>query len=365
MIKIASPRLGSEEEAAVIDVLRSGLLAQGEKVALFEKKFADFINSKHAIATSSGTTALHLALLGLGIGPGDEVITTAFSFIASTNAILYTGAKPVFVDIDPQTFNLNPEIITEKITEKTKAILVVHLYGLPADMKRISQIAKKYNLLVIEDACQAHGAMINNQMVGTFADVGCFSFYPTKNMTTGEGGMVVTNNDNVAEKVKLLREHGMKKRYYYEMLGYNFRMTEIAAVIGMVQLKKLDKFNAMRNSNATSLTKLLSLTPQVTTPYIPAGFSHVFHQYTIKLANKQLRNSLQEYLYQNGVGSAIYYPLPIHKQRFLLSQLGKVRLNNTEDVADRVLSLPIHPGVTKLDIALIAKLINQFFNTRI
>src|SRR3989304_8088785 len=238
MIHIASPLIGEEEKKAVEEVRSSGMLAQGPKVRELEEAFSRYIGSGHAIAANNGTTALHAALLACGIKRGDEVITTPFSFIATANTILYCGAKPVFADISEKTFNIDPEKIKDKITKKTKALLIVHLYGLPCEMKGILEICEEHNLRLIEDACQAHGAEYKGKKVGSFGDAACFSFYPTKNMTTGEGGMIKTNDMEVAEKAMLLREHGSKVRYHHEILGYNYRMTAIASAIGIEQLKR-------------------------------------------------------------------------------------------------------------------------------
>lgn len=365
LISIAKPNITLDEINEVVKVLKSGELTQGRWVEEFERDFAKFIQTKFAIATSSGTTALQLALLALDIGLDDEVITTPFTFIASTNAILYVRAKPVFVDIDPKTFNINPDLIEEKITPKTRAILPVHLFGLPTDMKKILEIAKKNNLFVLEDAAQAHGAKIDNQMVGSFGDLAAFSFYPTKNMTTGEGGMTTTNNEILAQKIKKLRNHGMEKKYHHNFLGFNFRMTNIQAAIGIHQLDKLGVFNQIRIQNATFLTANLSDINSIQTPFVPQHYTHVFHQYTILVKEgKEKRDKLSNYLNKNGVGIMIYYPVPVHKQKFMKDIVGDVKLPNTEKIADQVLSLPIHPSVTKGDLEKIAKLIINFFSTR-
>lgn len=361
-ITIANPIIDVEEINEVVKVLKSGQLSQGKWVEEFENNFAKFCGTKHAVAVSNGTCALHLALLALGIKQGNEVITTPFTFIASSNSILYTGAKPVFVDIDPKTFNINSDLIEEKITSKTKAIMPVHLYGLPADMDKILKIAKKHKLYVVEDAAQAHGAMIGNQVVGSFGDLAAFSFYPTKNMTTGEGGMITTNNDSLAKKIRKLRNHGMEKRYYHDILGFNFRMTDIAAAIGIHQLKKLNKFNKKRAENAQFLTNNLSEIKEIQTPFIPLGFSHVFHQYTILIkSGKKRRDELVEYLNENGVMTMIYYPVPVHKQKFMKKMYPNLRLKNAEMAAEWVLSLPIHPTVKKEDLEKITILIRRFF----
>ncbi len=255
MIPIAKPIIADDEIDEVVKVLRSGFIAQGPKVAEFEEKFAEYIGVKHAVAVSSGTTALHLALLAAGIGPNDEVITTPFTFAATGNSVLHVGAKPVFIDIDNKTYNLNPENIENVITDKTKAVMPVHLYGQPAEMDSIKQIAEDHDLIVIEDAAQAHGAVYKGKKAGSLGDMGCFSFYPTKNMTTSEGGIITTENEEMAEKARVLRSHGESERYTHVVLGYNFRMTDIAAAIGIVQLKKLDKFNEKRIENAKYLTE--------------------------------------------------------------------------------------------------------------
>jgi perosamine synthetase len=346
MISISKPCIGKEEQQAVLKVLKSGLLSQGSVVQQFEKAFASYCNVKYAVTASNGTTALHLALLALGIGPGSEVITTPFSFIATANAILYVGAKPVFIDINQSTFNINPDQIESRITSRTKAILPVHLFGLPADMEKIMQIARKHNLIVIEDACQAHGAVFNGKKVGSLGDVGCFSFYPTKNMTSGEGGMVTTNNKKLAQQIKILRNHGMQKKYHHDVLGYNFRMTDIHAAIGLVQLKKLDAANKKRIQNAAYLSKRLSDYVQI--PSVPASYSHVFNQYTIKIAKN--RDKIQKELEKKGVGCAVYYPIPIHKQKIYKDMYKNQIFPIAEKMSKQVLSIPVRPGLTRKDL---------------
>ena len=257
-VSIASPVIEEEEINAVIDVMKSGMIAQGPKVIEFEEEFAKFVGAKYGIATNSGTSALHVALLAAGIGEGDEVITTPFTFAATGNSILYTGARPVFVDIDPETFTIDPSKIEEAITDKTKAIMPVQLYGQSADMDAIMKIAKEQDLIVIEDAAQAHGAEYNGVKVGNLGDMACFSFYPTKNMTTSEGGMITTNNEEFAENAKIYRAHGSATKYHHDVLGYNFRMTDIGAAIGIEQLKKLESFNDKRIENAKYLNEALA-----------------------------------------------------------------------------------------------------------
>lgn len=354
MIPIAKPLIGKEEEKAVIDVLRSGKLVQGEKVKEFEDKFAKYCGTKHAIATDNGTSALIVALSMVGIGPGDEVITTPFTFIATANSIVFTGAKPVFVDIDPVTFNIDPEKIEAAITKKTKAIMPVHLYGLMADMPAINKIAKKHNLVVIEDAAQAHGADINGKKAGSWGIAGTFSFYPTKNMTTGEGGMITTNNKKLADTARIFRNQGMKKRYYHDMIGYNFRMTDIAAAIGIEQLKKLERFTKKRIENARYLTKNLSEIPYIKTPSTPKNFRHVFHQYTIRTKNKV---GLIKKLEENEIGYGVYYPLPIHKQK-PFKQYSNKSYHFSELDSKEVISLPIHPGLKQEDLKKIVSVLS-------
>ncbi len=348
MIRIANPMLGEEEKNAVMEVLESGMLVQGPRVEEFEKKFARYIGTEHAIATSSGTTALYLALLALGVGPGDEVITTPFSFIATANAILFCGAKPVFVDIDSKTFNINPDRIEEKITGRTKAIIPVHLYGHPSDMDPIIEIARKHRLKILEDSAQAHGAEYNGQKVGSIGDCAAFSFYATKNMITGEGGMVTTNDEKIAEKIRKLRNHGQSKTYEHETLGYNLRMTDIQAAIGLVQLKKLDALNEIRIKNAEYLTK--NLKGIVQTPHVSSHAKHVFHQYTIKTEN---RDELLKKLNDAGIGARVYYPKPIHKQPLYQKMGYNDFLPVAEEASKKVLSLPIHPALKKEDLNLI------------
>jgi len=353
MIPIAKPQLNQEEIDAVSEVLQSGMIAQGPRVEEFEQAFAEYTGSEYAIAVNSGTASLHASLLAHGIGRGDEVITSPFSFIATANSVLYTGAKPVFADIEPDTYNLDPDEILKKIGPKTRAVLPVHLYGHPAEMKVIKDIAEDHGLALIEDACQAHGASFQGKRVGSFG-TGTFSFYPTKNMTTSEGGMITTGDKTVAEKLKMIRAHGSKTRYLHEILGYNLRMTDIAAAIGLVQLGKLDKFSAARQQNAEMLSAGLRGVEDIVTPLVRDGCTHVFHQYTIRTAK---RDELAAYLKENGIGTGIHYPIPIHRQP-LYEELGyRDRLPESEKAAAEVLSLPVHPGLSEEDVQTIIKTI--------
>lgn len=349
MIQMARPQIGEEEKEAVMAVLDSGQLAQGSVVADFEQAFAEYCGVKHAIATSNGTTALHVALLSHGIGQGDEVITVPFTFIASANSVLYTGARPVFVDIEPSSFNIDVDQIEAAITPRTKAIMPVHLYGNPADMDRIMEIAERHGLLVIEDAAQAHGAEINGKRAGSWG-TGCFSFYPTKNITTGEGGLVTTNDDCVADRARLVRAHGMRVRYYHESIGYNFRMTNIHAAIGMAQLPKLEAFNRRRIANAAYLSEHLP-SDKVLAPEVRPGTRHVFHQYTVRVLPPLDRDDVRKQLAEAGVGTEVYYPVPAHRQQVYLDLgYGDQSFPESERASLEVLSLPVHPGLSDEDL---------------
>jgi dTDP-4-amino-4,6-dideoxygalactose transaminase len=311
---------------------------------------------RHAIATTSGTTALHVVLMAHGIGPGDEVITSPFTFISSANSVLFTGARPVFVDIERETFNIDPDQIEAAIMPRTKAILPVHLFGLPANMEAIMEIAARHGLAVIEDACQAHGAAYGGQRVGSFG-TGTFSLYPTKNITSAEGGMITTNDDEIAERCRVLRQHGMRRRYYHDELGYNFRMTDVHAAIGLAQLEKLARFNAARRENARYLSARLQ---GVVTPVVPDGYHHVFHQYTIRVPDGR-RDALVDYLHDQEIGCGIYYPVPIHQQTYYREELGyDDRLPEAERAAEEVLSLPVHPALTRTDLDRVVAAVNAF-----
>ena len=354
MIPIAKPLIGEEEKQAVLEVLESGVLAQGPRVQEFEEAFAKYCGVKYAVATSSGTTALHVALLAHGIGPEDEVITTPFTFIASANSILYVGARPVFVDIDLVTFNIRPDLLEAAITSHTKAIMPVYLFGLPADMNPIMEMAERYGLVVIEDACQAHGAEYRGKRVGGFG-TGCFSFYPTKNITAAEGGMITTDDEEIAERCRVIRQHGMRRRYYHDELGFNFRMTDVHAAIGLAQMGKLERFNEARIANARYLSEHLR---GVVIPAVPEGRRHVFHQYTVRVPDGR-RDAVLDGLKERGIGSGVYYPVPIHRQQFYRDRGYDVTLPEAEQAAGQVLSLPVHPGLSLADLETIVDAVNE------
>lgn len=352
LIPVAKPEIGKAERKAVDRVMRSGLLAQGPEVTNFENEFSKFVEDRECVAVNSGTSALHVALLSLGIGKGDEVIVPSFTFAATANSVALTGATPIFVDIDPTTFCIDPIEIVKAITPKTKAIQAVHLYGLAAGMPAIMKIAKKYKLLVIEDAAQAHLASIDGKPVGTFGDAAAFSFYPTKNMTSGEGGMIVFKDSTAARTARLYRNQGMEKRYENELVGFNLRMTDIHAAIGRVQLSKLKDKTQRRQENAAYLSENISKTVDV--PMAPKGYSHVFHQYTIKVQGD--RDSFASKLTDLGVGSGVYYPIPVHE----LPAFGKKKnLPNTSLICKQVLSLPVHPALSKRDLKTIVAAVNK------
>ena len=351
-VPIAKPIIGEEEIENVVEVLKSGMIAQGPKVAEFEEKFAEWVGAEYGIAVNSGTAALHTALLACGIGEGDEVITTPFTFIASGNSIVYTGAEPVFADIDLKTYTLNPDAIEDLITENTKAILPVQLYGQSSNMDKINEIAEKYGLIVIEDAAQAHGATCNGKKVGSMGDMACFSFYPTKNMTTSEGGIITTDDEDLAEQARIFRAHGASVRYHHNAIGYNFRMTDISAAIGLAQLDKIDEFNDKRIANAAYLNEGLKDVDGVITPYCAYDSKHVYHQYTIRV-EKGDRDDWVDIINDCGVGTGIHYPIPLYNQPIYRALGFEGDCPNAELAADKVISLPVHPSLTKEDLDLV------------
>ncbi len=355
MIPVSKPFIGEAEKQAVLEVLNSGMLAQGPRTAKFEERFAQVCGVEHAIATSSGTTALHIALLANGVGEGDEVITTPFTFIASANSILFTGAKPVFVDIDSETFNIDPEQVARAVTPRTKAIMPVHLYGYMCDMDALQAIADRHGLKIVEDACQAIGAAYYGKPAGSIG-TGCFSLYATKNVMSGEGGMITTNDDTVAEQCRMLRNHGMKRRYYHDMLGFNFRMTDLCAAIGLAQMDRLEEFTAKRRANAAYYNSRIE---SVITPKVKEGYDHVWHQYTIRLDGGRDRDLAVKQLNDAGIGTGVFYPVPAHQQEYMHEIVGEIRLPVAEQLAKEVISLPVHPQLSQADLDAIVAEVNK------
>ncbi len=352
MIQIASPQIGKEEREAVDRVLRSGIIAQGPEVAKFEKEFAKLCGVKYAVAACNGTTAGHLVMLASGIGPGDEVITTPFTFFATASVVIMAGAKPVFVDVEEDGFCLDPSKVEAAITDNTKAIHPVHLYGELADMPSFLEIAERNNLLLIEDSAQAHCANSWDGNAGSFGNAGWFSFYPTKNMTTSEGGIITTNDEDFANKCKIIRAHGMSAQYQHTEFGYNYRMTDISAAIGREQLKKLPNFNARRREIAERYNSELS--DLVITPKNRRG--HVFHQYTIR---SDKRDELREFLLKRKINTGIYYPSLLYTYPSMKEHQSSCP--NAEILVKEVLSLPVHPALSDSDVFEVISSIKSFF----
>ena len=347
MIPIARPDLGQEEIDAVADVIRSGIIAQGPRVKELEAGWAEFCGVRHTVAVGNGTLALMALFDCLGIGPGDEVITVSHTFAATANAILYTGAVPVFVDIEPDTYLMDARRIEAAITPRTRAIVPVHLFGLVADMDLIMAIADRHGLAVVEDACQAHGATYRGRRAGSFGH-GAFSLYATKNMTTAEGGFVTTNDDALADRLRLYRNQGMRARYQFEMLGYNFRMTDLAAAIGLVQLGKLERNTARRQAIARAYDEGFADLP-IRVPVVPEGRTHVYHQYTIDVGDA--RDAVIAAIREGGVGADIYYPIPVHRQAYIQERGLHAELPVTDAAAAHTIALPMYPGMTGEDRA--------------
>jgi len=356
-MSIASPDVGEAELHRIHDVLRSGHLSGGDEVDAFGSEFASYCDVAHGVPTSNGTTALHAALEGLGIGEGDTVVTTPFSYIATANSVRHVGATPVFADIDPETFNLDPERVEETIAARdgdVDAILAVHLYGCPAPMAELREIADHHDAALIEDAAQAHGATYRGDPVGGLSDAACFSFYPTKNMTTGEGGIVVTDDDDLAARVRSIINHGRDPDGAHVRVGYNFRMSDIAAAIGRVQLEKLDDYIAARREHASAFTEALE-TSEIVAPVEPDGTRHSYHQYTVRCAD---RDQLREHLERYGVDSAIYYSEPIHEEPAYDGFDAVMPV--AEQVSDSVLSVPVHPDLSSRDVRAITLALTEF-----
>lgn len=351
MIPAAKPLIGEEEREAVDRVLRSGMIAGGPEVAAFEQEFSALVDGRHCVALNSGTSALHMAFLAAGIGPGDEVLVPSFTFAATANSVVLAGGTPVFVDIERDYFCMDPEAAAAAITPKTRAIMPVHLYGHPAAMDKYKALAEKHDLLLFEDAAQAHAASLNGIPVGAWGIAGSFSFYPTKNMTSGEGGMVSTPDEDIARRVKLYRNQGMEKRYENEVAGFNTRMTDIHAAIGRVQLGKLEGWTKQRQDNAKFLDENLK---GVVVPPVAPGAVHVYHQYTIRVVDQD-RDAFAAELANRGIGSGVYYPIPNHR----LPSFGLTfELPETELAAKQALSLPVHPALSQEDLEKVVEVVN-------
>lgn len=359
-LKIQYQTIKLEVNSAIKNVLESTHFILGEEVENFEQKFAKFSEAKYAAGVASGLSALEIGMRALGIGEGDEVLTPVNSFIASSSAISFTGAKPVLIDCDEDSFNIDPKKIEEEINKKTKAIMPVHLYGRPADMDQILKIAKKHNLKVIEDACQAHGASYKGKKVGSIGTFGAFSFYPGKNLGAyGDGGIITTNNQELAEKVAQMRNYGQTKKYHHEYLAWNSRLDTIQAAVLLVKLKYLDKWNKARRKNATIYNRLLKGLP-VITPEIPRDMEHVFHLYIIRF---EKRDKLAEFLKKKDISTGLHYPIPIHLQP-AYSKLGYKHgdFPVSEKLSGEILSLPMYPELKESEAEYIASCIKQFFN---
>ena len=357
-IPLSKVYIDEEMKKAVLEALESGWYILGERVREFERRFAEFCGVKHAVAVSSGTAAIFLTLLAYDIKRGDEVLVPSFSFIATASPVLFLQAKPIFVDIDPRTYTIDPRKIKKKISERTRAIIPVHLYGHPADMDPIMEVAEENGLIVVEDACQAHGAEYKGQRIGGIGHAACFSFYPSKCMTVcGDGGMVTTNDEEIAKRIRMLRNHGRTKKYVHEMIGYNLRFNEIQAAIGIKQLEKLPSFIERRRKIAEIYNRHLE--GVVTTPVEEEWARHVYYVYVIRTKE---RDNLQKYLKSKGISTGIHYPVPIHKQPAILRSLGtQPALENTERCASEVLSLPMFPELSQNEVEYICDHIHRFF----
>ncbi len=362
-LKVQYKQIQDEVLPMITKSMANGAFVGGPQVAGFEEEFARFCETSYCIGVSSGTDALRFALMAVGVGPGDEVITVPNTFIATTEAVSQVGATPVFVDIYPDTYDIDVSKVEEKITSKTKAIIPVHMYGQPADMDQVLKIAKKNDIDVIEDACQAHGALYKDRKAGSLGTAGCFSFYPGKNLGAyGEGGAVVTNDEEIADKIRVIRDHGQAKKYYHDMEGYNGRLDAIQAGVLRIKLKRLSDWNNARRKNAACYNEFLSVLPAAKIPTEAEFAESVYHLYVILVDD---RDGLQKHLSEKGVATGLHYPLPLHLQK-AYDHLGykKGDFPVTEDVAERLLSLPMFPELTREQIEYVATSINEFLNNR-
>jgi perosamine synthetase len=357
-IPAARPFIGEAEIEAAVRVLRSGMVVQGPEVAAFEAEFASLVEGRHCVAVNSGTSALQLSLMALGFGPGDEIIVPSFSFAATANVVRLVGAEPVFVDIEPDSFCIDPEAVRAAIGPRTVAVMPVHLYGHPAAMDELMQIATSHGLAVVEDACQAHGASLHGQPMGTFGVAGCFSFYPTKNMHSLEGGMITTADEGLARTLRLLRNQGMERRYANEIVGANMRLTDVAAAIGREQLKRVLEWTEQRQDNAKYFDSRITA---LATPAVADAARHVYHQYTVRVPAN--RDAVMQAFADRGIGTSVYYPTPIHRLKPFLGPDGQVNpawdLPHTDQAAQQVLSLPIYPTLMTAELERIADAANS------
>ncbi|MDD1719849.1 MAG: DegT/DnrJ/EryC1/StrS family aminotransferase [Methanoregulaceae archaeon] len=361
-VPMAAPSIGEDEIGAATRVLRSGMLAAGPAVKEFEEEFAEYCCTEQAIATNNGTSALHATLSCLGICPGNEVIIPDFSFIATATCVSMCGATPVFADVDERTFNISPESVLEAITPGTRAVIGVHLFGQPFQCDPLREICDDHDLFLIEDAAQSHGARYRGKMTGGLGDAACFSFYPTKNMTTGEGGMITTGDRRFADRVRAFINHGQSRKYVHEFLGYNYRMTDIAAAIGSVQLRRLDAFNRKRIENAGRLDRCLGKTA-VLAPFRETGVGHVYHQYVTRVTGGCGigRDNFARELRARGIDTAVHYPTPIHLQPVYQGVSNPVPCPVSERLSNEVLSLPVHPRLTTDQIEYMCSTIEELF----
>lgn len=349
-VPLADPYITDEDVTAVAKAVKEKKLSQGEYVQRFEEEFCRYVGVKRSVAVCNGTAALHVALAAIGIKPGDEVVVPSFSFVATANCVLYQGAKPVFADIDPLTYNVEPNRIEKKITSNTKAVIPVHYAGQPADMDPICEMAKRHGIYIIEDAAEAHGALYKDRKAGNLADMGCFSFYPNKNMTTCEGGMVTVNDDELAERMEMIRSHGQDKRYHHVILGFNYRMTDVQAALGTVQLRRLDWVIEEKVKKAAHYNKEIKerFSKEVSPPYVAPDATHVYMFYPVRFRSKEMRDKAAVRLEEKGIETRVAFP-PIHLQPLYQDLFNYKRgcLPTTEEVSDTILCIPIYPHITQ------------------
>ncbi len=360
VISTASPNLSEEDIAAAVEVLRSGRLREGPVCRQFEEEFATAVGAKHAVAVHSGTAALHLLYLAL-LRPGDEVLVPSFSFVATASMVVAAGAKPVVCDVDARGFTLDPQDAQRRVTARTRLMVPVHLFGNACDIAGLETLARRHGLGIVWDAAQAHGTRYRGRDIGSFADAVCYSFYPSKNMTTGEGGMVVTNDPKLAAQCQLLRNHGQTADYRHERLGFNFRMTDFQAALGRSQLRRLAELVQRRRENAVFLSNALRDVTGLVLPHIPEGAEHSFNQYSVLLPGDDMpvqRDEFRQRLREKGIETGVYYPIPLHLQP-IFAQQGTGNLPVSEDLARRIVSVPVHPGLDRQDLARIAEAVRE------